>query len=338
MTVWDGRLAFGEAPTGWRSSRAIGLGAVGTVPCPTVTDLARRRVLQGSLGLGAVTLAGTFLGACGDDSNAGTAGSAGPASDRRSRHALLAAFPQSTPHIPAGVPTRLPYLISDPDGVPMASIDDEIEFTVAKDGTVLDTVVVTPRNDGVPRAYLPLTTTFPEPGLYDIAAVYDGSTIDSTVEVFERSEVAAPVVGDPLPPVDSPTSNRPLGVDPLCSRRPICPHHSTNLTDALTDGRPIVMVIATPAYCQTAVCGPLLELVMEQTEGRTDLLVLHQEVYLHPETDDDLAGAALAPVPAAYGIDFEPLVYVTDSSATIVARADVTLDRSELADLLELAV
>ncbi len=66
--------------------------------------------------------------------------------------------------------------------------------------------------------------------------------------------------------------------------------------------------------------------------------MLHQEVYLHPETDDDLAGAALAPVPAAYGIDFEPLVYVTDSSATIVARADVTLDRSELADLLELAV
>lgn len=220
----------------------------------------------------------------------------------------------------------------------MQSIDGDVTFTISKDGNEVDSVTVTPHDDGVPRAYLPLTTTFPGPGTYDIVAVFDGEAIESAVQVFERSAVPVPVVGDQLPPVDSPTTTSPLGVDPLCSRQPACPYHSANLTDASTQEKPIVLVIATPAYCQTSVCGPLLELVMEQTEGREDLNVLHQEVYLHPEREDDLAGAALAPVPAAYGIDFEPLVYVTDATGTIVARADITVDRGELEEMLALAV
>ncbi len=294
--------------------------------------VARRRLLQGGLALGALTVGGSMLAACGENETNTQESTDVPA------HALLAAFPQGLPHIPAGVPTRLPYLVSDSEGVPLSEIQGDVTFTISQDGTELGTVEAVPRMDGVPRAYLPVTFTFPEPGLYDLTATYDGSELDSTIEVVEASRVGPPVVGEQLPPVDSPTFDRTLEVDPLCSRVPTCPFHSVNLQDAVGQGKPIVMLIATPAYCQTAVCGPVLDLVMEATEGRTDLNVLHQEVYKNPKGQRDLNDAQLAPVPEAYDLRFEPVLYITDRAGTIVARADVTVDRGELTELLTLAV
>lgn len=276
-----------------------------------------------------------MLAACGGDTGAtrrrGGTGAPG-------QHALIAAFPQGGPHIPAGAPTRLPYLISDAEGVPLARIDSDVRFTVTRDGRKLATLDVAPRGDGVPRAYLPVGFTFPTPGIYDLTADYDGSKLDSTVQVVEPSRVGPPFVGSQLRPVDSPTTDDPLGVDPLCSRTPACPYHGTSLRSAVAAGRPTVLLVATPAYCQTSVCGPVLDLLMEQTSGRDDLTVLHSEVYRDPKTSPDLGSAALAPVPEAYRLDFEPVLFITDRNATVVARADVTVDRGELKELLALAV
>lgn len=324
----------------------MGPGRIGTVPSPVVPShprphesasshqlvLGRRRLLQGGLGLGATALGAALLSSCGD-SQADT-----QVAENLNSHALIAAFPQSVPHVPAGVATRLPYLISDDEGVPLSTIEGDVTFTISKDGTRVGTVDVAPRGDGVPRAYLPVTFTFPTAGTYDLTATYDGADIDSTIQVVDPSEIGPPVVGEQLPPVDSPTTERTLEVDPLCSRVPACDLHSVNLRDAVTQGKPIVMLIATPAYCQTAVCGPVLDLVMEQTAGRTDLNVLHQEVYKNPKGQRDLNDAQLAPVPEAYDLRFEPVLYVTDRTGLIVARADITVDRGELAEMLALAV
>lgn len=292
----------------------------------------RRHLLQGGLALGALGVGTSLLAACGDGTDTRVANEA------QASHALFAAFPQSLPHIPAGVPTRLPYLISDSEGVPLSKIDGTVPVTVSQDGRELDTLKVAPRSDGVPRAYLPVTFTFPEPGIFDLTASYDGAKMRSTIQVVEPERVDTPVVGEQLPPVDSPTTTRTLEVDPLCSRVPNCPYHDVNLTDAVGKGRPIVLLVATPAYCQTAVCGPVLDLVMEQTEGRSDLTVLHSEVYKNPKGQRDLNDAALAPIPEAYELLFEPVLYITDAAGTIVARADITVDRSELTELLTLAV
>jgi len=289
-------------------------------------------VLRGGLGIGAVALGAVALGACGSDTtDTRVAGS-------RSNHQLIAAFPQSVPHIAAGVPARLPYLVSDPEGVPLTKIDSDVTFTISQSGKKIATVAVSPRGDGVPRAYLPLQYTFPTAGIYDLNATYDGASMDSTIEVVDPSRVGPPLVGQQLPAVNAPTTADPLGVDPLCSRVPTCPYHEVNLNAAVGGAKPIVMLIATPAYCQTAVCGPVLDLVMEQTAGRTDLNVLHQEVYKDPKGQQDLAKAPLAPVPAAYNLAFEPVLYITDHTGRIVARADVTVDRGELSELLALAV
>ena len=298
-----------------------------------VGPLDRRTVLRGGLGLGAATLGGVLLGACGDE-----AADTRVATAHTPDNALIAAFPQGVPHAASGVPTRLPYLVSDAEGVPLQKIDGPVTFTVKRDGTpVGEAVRVTPRADGVPRAYLPFTFEFPEPGLNAVSVESPGPPLTSTSQINDAPKFARPVVGEPLPPVDSPVTDRTLGVDPLCSRVPTCPFHDVNLKDAVGAGKPVVLLVATPAYCQTAVCGPILDTLVDLTAGRTDITVLHSEVYKDPKAVRDLNDATLAPVPEAYDLRFEPVLFVTDAAGKVVARGDVIVDRGEMTEMLALA-
>ncbi len=283
--------------------------------------------------MGGTVLGGTVLSGCGDDG-----GETSEASGNLPRNALLAAFPQGVPHAASGVPTRLPYLLADQEGVPLSTIDGPVTFRVEMDGTQIgDEVQVEPRDDGVPRAYLPLTFTFPRTGVYDVFATYDGAELDSNIQIYDRTEIGPPVVGSPLPAAPTPTTEAGLAVNPICTRVPQCPFHAVDLQAAVGQGRPIVLMVATPAYCQTAVCGPILDNLVDEVGDRTDITVIHAEVYKNPKDVRDLADANLAPLPEAYNLRFEPVMFVTDASGMLVARADITVDRTEMRELLALA-
>lgn len=250
------------------------------------------------------------------------------------RAALLPAFPRSVPHVPAAVPTRLPYLIADAEGIPLAEIPTDVGFVVSKgDEVILDTTVA-PRSEGIPRAYLPLLVEFPETGLYDVVATYGGLPLESQVEVYPPDEVSAPVIGQQLPPAFTATVDSPGPVDPICTLVPQCPFHQANLENVAGQGTRIALLVATPAFCQTAFCGPTLGNLIDLAEGREDLIVIHSEVYLKPKSETDLSEAALAPLPEDYGLTIEPVLYVTDEAGTITARADAVVDRTEMAELL----
>lgn len=271
----------------------------------------------------------TAITSCSDSDDTSTPQDAG------AQHALLAAFPQSVPHLGAGVPNRLPYLVSDSEGVPLSELSDPVTFNVAINGeTVEENVEVQPRSEGVPRAYVPLNVTFPEPGIYDITATYQGSGMDSQVQAYSPDEIGPPGVGEPLPPVGTPTPESPLDVDPICTRVPPCPFHSVALPDALTMGKKVALLVSTPAYCQTAVCGPILDNLINIASDRDDLIPIHTEVYANPKAVRNLADADLAPVPAAYQMVYEPALFVTDPQGTLTARADTIVDRSEMEELL----
>jgi hypothetical protein len=191
-------------------------------------------VLRGGFGLGALALGGTVLGgtvlsACGDDG-----GQTSEAAGNLPQNALLAAFPQGVPHAASGVATRLPYLLADKEGVPLSTIDGPVTFRVEMDGTQIgDEVEVEPRDDGVPRAYLPLTFTFPRTGVYDVFATYDGAELDSSIQIYDRADIGPPVVGAPLPAAPTPTTELGLAVNPICTRVPQCPFHAVDLQAAV---------------------------------------------------------------------------------------------------------
>ncbi len=288
-------------------------------------------------GLGGVGLLAT--GALVGASSGAGAGTTAEGIDPGPTETLTALFPRDISYLAAGHLSRLVYTITDAEGVPAMEIAEPMTFTVELDGEPIgEPVEVAPHGDGVPRPYLPLELTFPEPGLYDVWATRGDVRLNSQVIVDPPEEVQNPLVGDVLPPAGTPTTSQTLEVDPICTRVPQCPFHEQDLSTVVGTGRPVVVLLASPAYCRTTACGPILDLLVEAAAALPpEVVVIHSEVYKNPKAVRDLNDAALAPLPATYQMGFEPSLFVTDAAGVLVARGDIAVDRTDMAQMLALA-
>ena len=90
--------------------------------------------------------------------------------------------------------------------------------------------------------------------------------------------------------------------------------YDLSVADAVANGRPTVIVFATPAFCQTAVCGPTIEIAKQAAEGRDGVDFVHVEPF-----DVELARANdLQPIPAMFewGLATEPWIFVIDAEGS----------------------
>lgn len=98
--------------------------------------------------------------------------------------------------------------------------------------------------------------------------------------------------------------------------------HEIGLETALSNGKPTLVLFATPAYCQTRFCGPAYEIASELRRRFGDRLnFVYAEVY------DGLPEPAetewrLAPAVAAFGLRTEPWIYLIDAEGEIVYRVE----------------
>jgi len=300
---------------------------------PIVID--RRKLLLGGLGGVGLVAGAAFSSAC----SSGATDTTSEGVDPGPKETLTALFPRNIAYLASGVPSRLVYTLTDAEGVPAFELPGPMSFSVERDGVAIGSpVMVAPRSNGVPRPYLPLYFTFPAPGLYDIFATRGSTRLNSQVIVSPAAAVESPQVNSLLPPANTPTTTMSFDVDPICTRVPQCPFHEFDLPNALGTGRPIVVLLATPAYCQTAACGPILDLLVEQAAALPEnVIVIHSEVYQNPKMVRELSEAALAPLPLAYKLGFEPSLFVTNSANVIQVRGDIAVDRGEMAEMLALA-
>jgi hypothetical protein len=239
---------------------------------------------------------------------------------------------------PAGVELRLPLALADAQGALVDDLPSELAVRVgnADTGELGDPVTVERHDEGVPRPYFPLTTTFSEPGNWRIATEVDGMPAQIVVAALEPGQTAAvPVVGEQLISVPTPTVDDPLGVDPICTAEPDCPLHATSLDTAIGGDKAIAMLIATPAFCQTAICGPVLDLLVARHAQYTDVItMIHVEVY----PNEAAVGRTTTDVVTAYGLPWEPSLFLALPDGTITHRLDYTFDQRELDEALSTLV
>jgi hypothetical protein len=81
----------------------------------------------------------------------------------------------------------------------------------------------------------------------------------------------------------------------------------------------------------------VLDLVMEQAASVPGLQVVHAEVYKDPNGGSDPATGGLADAVSAYGLSFEPSLFVARADGTIASRLDNVFDRVELAQAFQAA-
>lgn len=292
-----------------------------TIVDVTPSPVSRRQffVLTASVG------AGVVLAACGGGSSS--------TNSAEGTLQVVKRFPQDA-LVPGKV--RLPISLADTTGVLSTDSGVALPLTLtaqvlnSETGDVVLNSITAERHDkNLSVPYWPFSFTLENEGIY-ILKVAEAPEADVSFQLLARDAVPMPLIGDALPPFDTPTTDNARGVDPICTRASeFCPFHSITLTEALKTGKPVVYLIGTPAYCTTGTCAPGLDALIEvsQTLGNTAVFV-HADVYA------DKSANKIAPAVQEYKLSYEPVLYVTDSNGNIVDRIDAVFDVKEIRDVL----
>ncbi len=232
----------------------------------------------------------------------------------------------------AGRPERAPFVLYNADGVPAVNgLPAEITMTVTDPGGVTTDMIAVRRDEGIPTPYFILEFEPPSAGFYTATVDVTGEPQQVEFGVAEPGDVGLVSPGEPMRPVSTPTFADAKGFDPVCTRFDPCPFHEISLDEAIANGRPTVLQISTPGYCQSEICGPVLELLIE-LDPSADMNVVHAEVYNEPARINEigLSPELLGPAVTTYSMDFEPSLVVADAAGIVTARLDYAFDMADI--------
>ena len=159
----------------------------------------------------------------------------------------------------------------------------------------------------------------PSPGTWTFAAqATDGAKtgvgIGGGVVLGQDTVLAA--VGTKAKPTPTPVATTPDEIAKICTRVPVDEMHYISLDEAVKNGKPTVVSFATPKFCESMLCGPVVDeqiLVFEKV-GKDKANFIHVEEFP--------GGDVAKPAPAflAWGFQSEPWVIVIDKDGVIQAR------------------
>src|SRR5215470_11316525 len=151
------------------------------------------------------------------------------------------------------------------------------------------------------------------------------------VETTRLSVDALPQSRAPLPGAAAPRSRNLVASDVSdlrmidSSEPPDSRLHQTRIVDAIRQGRPQVIVFATPKYCTSRVCGPVLDVV------RTLIPVWGDRVaFVHEEVWQTGGMQRLSPTMEEWHLRSEPWIFIVDGDGVIRARFEGLTTRGEL--------
>ncbi len=305
----------------------------------------RRRFLARAGALGAVVLAGPVLAACGDDGDGATADGDGAAAGDLPEGIVggLGAARFFGPYYRPERPARVPFGLTDDEGLLPAELSPDVVTVSVRSPsgeTLVEGVEAAFLGDGLPRGYYVFEFTPDVPGFHDVTVDVDGSEVVTQVQVVEADDpVASAIVGpgDALPALATPTVDDARGVNPICTREPDCDLHGRTVAEVLEAGEPFVLLVATPAFCQTVICGPVLDVLLGVLDERGgDVVAVHAEVFREPEANSvPPVPEDFAPAVTELGLAFEPVLYTVDATGTVVDRIDYVFGEVEIRAALE---
>jgi len=217
------------------------------------------------------------------------------------------------PKYASGPPARLAYGQSRKLGAP-------VETVLHSRGL--------PKRRGIYTAEVALPQAGPWLGVVQVKK--DGKRQNASLAFQVQDQPKAPVPGAPAPRAASPTVANPLGVDPICTRNPPCPLHDVSLDAAIGAGKPVAVMLATPALCQSRYCGPVLDDLLTLTDQYKDRIT-----FVHVEIYTNLSGNETTPTVQAWGIQTEPWLFGVDATGNVVSRLDGAFGHDEQLQLLQ---
>jgi hypothetical protein len=143
-----------------------------------------------------------------------------------------------------------------------------------------------------------------------------------------------PAVGERPPRVATETVTSAGGdIEAIDTRKPPDDMHEQSFADVLGD-KPVVLLMATPALCQTRVCGPVTDIAAQLKKEYGDRAVfIHQEVY-----EDNAPEKGLREPLRRFGLHTEPWLFTIDANGRVAARLEGSFGNEGMRDAVEAAL
>jgi hypothetical protein len=168
-------------------------------------------------------------------------------------------------------------------------------------------------------------------GLEVLARPGNGPVESARLSVSVLATSPTPTVGSPAPRSRNLVAGDVSDLAQIDSSDPPDPRlHQARIADAIAQGTPQVIVFATPRYCTSRVCGPVVDIVrtlIPSYGGR--VAFVHQEVWENGSLQK------LSPTFQEWNLRSEPWIFVVDGSGVIRARFEGLTTRRELETALE---
>lgn len=157
----------------------------------------------------------------------------------------------------------------------------------------------------------------PAPGEWLVAALVEVATQRAAAQgEIPVSQHVVAQAGTKARSGPTPVATTPSALAEVCTREPPCPMHYISFDRALDSGKPTVLSFATPLYCPSRMCGPVVDeqLLVFDKLGKSKANFIHLEIY--PERDIDKP----APLFTTWELEGEPWIFVIDSDGVIRSR------------------
>ncbi len=178
---------------------------------------------------------------------------------------------------------------------------------------------------------------FASSGVWGLEMIIQGGTAaEETVRLSLKvlDKAPTPNVGSPAPRshnliADDVKDLREIDTSPTPDPR----LHRVRIADAIAQGRPQLIAFATPQFCLTRMCGPVIDIVRGLLPEYEDRVVFtHQEIW------KDFATKKLLPTVIEWRLSSEPWIFVVDGNGIIRAKFEGLVTEDELKGALKLVV
>ena len=184
-----------------------------------------------------------------------------------------------------------------------------------------------PDNSGLYR----VTVEFPTAGTWFIEVIPEGGGNLPEFPVTVLSEPITVGLGRPAPESDTPTAADSDLAAISSDDDPDPRFYELSVAEAVTSGRPSVIVFSTPEFCSTGVCGPTLDDLKAMAPSYPEVNFVHVEVFTNLDDPDNLA---VVPAVQEWGLPTEPWVFVVDAAGIVIGRFEGVISSEEIAELL----
>jgi hypothetical protein len=153
---------------------------------------------------------------------------------------------------------------------------------------------------------------------------FEAARVTPSPVVGQYPDVAQ--VGQQAPKVSTPTAEDVGGdLSKIDTRQPPSSMHDDDFKDVVGK-KPVVLIFATPALCQSRVCGPVVD-VAEQVKDEVGdgVVFIHNEVY-----NENDPSKGIRPQLTAFGLQTEPWIFLINKDGTIEKRIEGAVGVDEL--------